>query len=159
MPYFDNSRPPSGAWDLSQSRPKIVILQPKEEPRTQKCCQRLKSYTHEYSYTKQQFNDSASVSSSSSSLSLSSSVRSCENQNEQIPTLQLESGFIRQDSWGCPTVLNQRSVSEGYITPRFSGMSLGDVMRITVMKEMDKLNMNKSKAMDLTRKLWNLKKS
>ena len=37
--------------------------------------------------------------------------------------------------------------------PRFSGMNLGDVMRITVLKEMDKLKMNDTKPLDLSNNL------
>ena len=45
---------------------------------------------------------------------------------------------------------------------RFSGMTLGEVMRVTVMEEMTKLNMTKDKPMDLSdkpmdfsKKSWN----
>ena len=38
------------------------------------------------------------------------------------------------------------------IGPRFSGMNFGDVMRITVMKEMDQLNMSKEQPLDLSKK-------
>merc|ERR1712079_705302 len=36
------------------------------------------------------------------------------------------------------------------VTPRFSGMSLGDVMKVTVMQEMEQLNMERSKPLDLS---------
>ena len=36
------------------------------------------------------------------------------------------------------------------MTPRFSGMSLGDVMKVTVMQEMEQLNMERSKPLDLS---------
>eukprot|EP00092_Neocalanus_flemingeri_P059188 GFUD01070679.1.p1 GENE.GFUD01070679.1~~GFUD01070679.1.p1 ORF type:complete len:128 (+),score=23.32 GFUD01070679.1:40-423(+) len=45
------------------------------------------------------------------------------------------------------------------LAPRFSGMNLGDVMRITVMKEMDKLKMSNDKPLDLSSKVSDLKKS
>ena len=45
----------------------------------------------------------------------------------------------------------QRSRSEVDVTPRFSGMSLGDVMRVTVMQEMDRLNMNRQGPVDLSK--------
>lgn len=38
------------------------------------------------------------------------------------------------------------------LVPRFSGMSLGDLMKVTVMKEMERLNMTKDKALDLSKK-------
>eukprot|EP00090_Calanus_glacialis_P011978 TRINITY_DN20418_c0_g1_i1.p1 TRINITY_DN20418_c0_g1~~TRINITY_DN20418_c0_g1_i1.p1 ORF type:complete len:129 (-),score=28.29 TRINITY_DN20418_c0_g1_i1:72-458(-) len=40
------------------------------------------------------------------------------------------------------------------IAPRFSGMNFGDVMRITVMKEMDQLKMTKDQPLDLSNKSW-----
>ena len=43
-------------------------------------------------------------------------------------------------------------------TPRFSGMNLGDIMRVTVMQEMETLKMNKSKPLDLSCKPLNLSK-
>ena len=45
-----------------------------------------------------------------------------------------------------------RSSSEADFTPRFSGMTMGDVMRVTVMKEMEKLNMTRHRPLDLSRK-------
>jgi len=38
------------------------------------------------------------------------------------------------------------------LVPRFSGMSLGDLMKVTVMKEMTRLNMSNNKALDLSKK-------
>ena len=59
--------------------------------------------------------------------------------------------------------MNQTSQASNPIdrdmAPRFSGMNLGDVMRITVMKEMDQLKMSNDKPLDLSFKPWDLKKS
>ena len=84
-------------------------------------------------------------------------VHHAENIHRFGPTLSLESGYKR-DCWGQRVVTTNVS-SEGDLSPWFSGMSLGDVMRVTVLQEMDKLNMNKSKPMDLSCKPWNLKKN
>ena len=150
MPYFDNPSPRHAAWDLSQTGGKNVILQRKDESSKKQ---------HEcYDWTNQ-FNDAASVSSSSSWTSSSSSARSFKPQNDQRFGLILRLDPSENiDSWGRPRINHRTHFSESDSTPRFSGMSLGDVMRITVMKEMDKLNMNKSKAMDLSCKPWNLQK-
>ena len=43
-------------------------------------------------------------------------------------------------------------------TPRFSGMNLGDVMKVTVMEEMKNLKMNRNEPLDLSNKPWNLSK-
>ena len=145
MPYFDNSNPRHAAWDLSQTKEKNSILHQKDESSTKQ---------HEcYDWTNQ-FSDAASISSSSSLSSSSSSGRSSEPQHDQrfVPV------FHNTDSRARTRNNHWTNFSESDSTPRFSGMSLGDVMRITVMKEMDKLNMNKSKAMDLSCKPWNLKK-
>ena len=45
-----------------------------------------------------------------------------------------------------------RSSSDAYMTPRFSGMTMGDIMRVTVMKEMEKLNMTRHRPLDLSEK-------
>ena len=45
-----------------------------------------------------------------------------------------------------------------FTTPRFSGMNLGDVMKVTVMEEMDHLKMYRNEPMDLSNKPWNLTK-
>ena len=45
-----------------------------------------------------------------------------------------------------------RSSSEADLTPRFSGMTMGDIMRVTVMKEMEKLNMTRHRPLDLSEK-------
>ena len=37
-------------------------------------------------------------------------------------------------------------------------MSLGDIMRVTVMEEMGKLNMSNQEPLDLSNKPWNLSK-
>ena len=39
---------------------------------------------------------------------------------------------------------------------KFSGMNLGDVMKVVVMEEMSKLKMSKEKPLDLTLKPMNL---
>ena len=43
-------------------------------------------------------------------------------------------------------------------TPRFSGMNLGDVMKVTVMKEMSALKMSNNKPLDLSDKPLNMSK-
>eukprot|EP00091_Calanus_sinicus_P003243 TRINITY_DN13403_c0_g1_i2.p1 TRINITY_DN13403_c0_g1~~TRINITY_DN13403_c0_g1_i2.p1 ORF type:complete len:147 (-),score=6.55 TRINITY_DN13403_c0_g1_i2:87-527(-) len=130
----------------------------REEPKKQNMCHSLNNKQNKYSKWNSQFSDSASTSSSSSWNSSSCSGRSYELEKRDRfgPTLRLESGYKR-DCWG-QRVVTTYVQSEGDVTPRFSGMSLGDVMRVTVLKEMDKLNMNKSKPMDLSCKPWNLKK-
>ena len=142
MPFFDNTESRHVAWDLSQTNGKNVILQQKDGP--------SKKEHGGNDWT----NDAASISSSSSWTSSSSSGRSFEPQNDQRcgPVICPD----RTDNihnWGRP----RTNHCEGDSTPRFSGMSYGDVMRITVMKEMDKLNMNYNKAMDLSCKPWNIK--
>jgi len=57
-----------------------------------------------------------------------------------------EKSFQSGISPNCGNPLDQN------FTPRFSGMNLGDVMKITVMKEMEKLNMTKDKPLDLSKK-------
>ena len=56
--------------------------------------------------------------------------------------------------------------SSDVTTPMFSGMNLGDVMRVTVMQEMDHLKMNRNKPLDLSCKPadlscspWDMRKS
>ena len=158
MPYFDNSKSTCGAWDLSQTRPRTVLLTQREEPNKQNLCHNLNSNQKEFSKWNTQFSGFASTSSSSSCNSSSCSGQSFEHENRHRfgPTLSLESGYKR-DCWGQRVVTTNVS-SEGDLSPWFSGMSLGDVMRVTVLQEMDKLNMNNSKPMDLSCKPWNLKK-
>ena len=42
--------------------------------------------------------------------------------------------------------------------PKFSGMNLGDIMKITVLEEMENLKMFRDKPLDLSVKPWNLAK-
>ena len=41
-------------------------------------------------------------------------------------------------------------------TPKFSGMNFGDLMKVTVMEEMENLKMYRNEPMDLSNKPWNL---
>eukprot|EP00092_Neocalanus_flemingeri_P009508 GFUD01010236.1.p1 GENE.GFUD01010236.1~~GFUD01010236.1.p1 ORF type:complete len:153 (-),score=23.13 GFUD01010236.1:14-472(-) len=151
MSFFNESNS-SAAWDFSQKRSDQTNLDSKHS---------VDSSRLESSNWNSQFNDAASVSSSSSWNSSSSSGRSSGSANNHRfgPTLSLESGY-NGDPWRQRTcnTNNTNSSSDRDMVPRFSGMNLGDVMRITVLQEMDKLNMNKSKPLDLSCKAWDLKK-
>ena len=41
---------------------------------------------------------------------------------------------------------------------KFSGMNPGDIVRVTVMEEMNHLNISRDKPLDLIAKPWNLAK-
>ena len=77
----------------------------------------------------------ASSSSSCSSSSWPSSSSGCDFGGSQLQGSSFWSGQRREVD----------------VTPRFSGMSLGDVMRVTVMQEMARLNMNRQEPVDLSK--------
>merc|ERR1712061_107028 len=93
---------------------------------------------------RRQSSNSWSTSSSSSGTSHSSN-RSSDTGNNSSPLLP-SAGACR-----C-FVPFKKSVKDNIdrVTPRFSGMSLGDVMKVTVMQEMEQLNMERSKPLDLS---------
>ena len=55
--------------------------------------------------------------------------------------------------------LSSRSPLDQDLAPRFSGMNFGDVMKITVMKEMESLKMMSDHPLDLSKKSGGTKKS
>jgi len=59
-------------------------------------------------------------------------------------------GYQRQQDFQCQSWRSRETDRD--LVPRFSGMSLGDLMKVTVMKEMERLNMTNDKALDLSKK-------
>ena len=77
------------------------------------------------------------------------------NQPKNIFLDKGASSISSPSSPSCSKSLKPSSSSCGSSTPaslmpRFSGMSLGDVTKVTLMQEMDKLKMTNDKALDLS---------
>lgn len=94
-------------------------------------------------------------------------VRHCnpDHDHNQPKNIFLSKGASSSISWpsspACSKASSSSSSTPASLTPRFSGMSLGDVTKVTVMQEMDKLKMTNDKALDLslpTRKSQNEKR-
>ena len=124
MPYYETYESTGGAWDLSQSRRRSVVLKTKKAQPKQIFNKILNSYQHESSNWNKQFNDSASTCSSSSCNSLSSIGWSFEHEKRHRfgPTISLESGY-NSDRWGRRDVTTCGS-SEEDLSPWFSGILL-----------------------------------
>ena len=123
----------SAAWDFSQKRNNQTSWNLKEE----QSAKHNSSSTYKSNWNSQS-SDAASVVYSSSSWKSTSSSGKYSGSSDHLsnqrfgPTLS-QTGY-QGYSWSTESS-NTSSSSDKDFTPRFSGMNLGDVMRITVMQE------------------------
>ena len=124
--------------DLSKANVRSVVLCPRDSFQNEPTKRKSSSV----------FSDTSSTCSFTSSSSCSSNS-STNNMNWiRGPSLVEKSFSYRNANTGISTD----------ISPQFSGMNLGDVMKVTVMQEMEKLNMIRNKPLDLSHRPMDLSK-